>query len=358
MAVEKKTTGRILWLDIMRGFLMFLVVYAHITTNQAVNDYIYSFHMPAFFILSGMTFAFNKETRILAYLKKRLVGLVIPYFLLNLYVTPIWYWNLPFGFEASQSWQRLVIGILLSNKKTGFRMASNTTWFITCLFVADMMFFLIWRFCKKELRITIAAVAVTALAYVCGILRRPGGGIWHVETAFTAMIFILAGYLVMKHISGLDAVLKKAGKMCIPIIIGLLAVGYVLHRANGRITMVGDEYGNLLFFYTCVFATTAAIMFFFMAASGSGRFLKVMHPVNLVGKNTLPYIGFQVPLMRVMRHYIPFFMDQRDSHRLLLALCFYFGFLPLAILIQKYLLPGKYAIWHRRGKKENARGQI
>lgn len=335
------TARRIPWVDILRGFLMFFVIYAHTTTNQNLNDYIYSFHMPAFFAVSGMTFAFNKERAIIPYLKKKLLALIVPYFLLNLYVSPIWYWTTQFGAEPKQKLWQLAVGVLLSNKATGFRMASNTTWFIACLFLADLFFFLVWRKCKNDIAVVVGCLLVTGSAYACGILARPGAGIWHVETAFTAMIFLLGGYLFLKYHERVEAFLDRIGKARILLIFMLFAIGFMLFYRNGRISMIADSYRNLGYFYGSAFATTFGIAITFMLASRKNGFLKGMTLVNQVGKNTLPYIAFQVPLMRVLRHYIPFFGNEADWHRFVLSLVVFFGFLPAAMAIQKYLIPKK-----------------
>ena len=54
--------NRILWLDALKCFAMFLVIWGHViqygVTDYLENDIhigIYSFHMPLFFFLSGIT---------------------------------------------------------------------------------------------------------------------------------------------------------------------------------------------------------------------------------------------------------------------------------------------------------------
>ena len=103
--------------------------------------------------------------------------------------------------------------------------------------------------------------------------------------------------------------------------------------------MIADFYNNLGYFYGSAFATTFGIAISFMLASRKAGFVKGMALVNQVGKYTLPYIAFQVPLMRVLRHYIPFFGNQADWHRFVLSLVVFFGFLPVAMVIQNYLIP-------------------
>jgi fucose 4-O-acetylase-like acetyltransferase len=48
-SISYQKKPRIMWIDIMRGLLMFWVIFGHITEDKAQIVYIYSFHMPAYF---------------------------------------------------------------------------------------------------------------------------------------------------------------------------------------------------------------------------------------------------------------------------------------------------------------------
>jgi fucose 4-O-acetylase-like acetyltransferase len=52
-----KKTNRILWIDVCRGIGILLVVLGH--CDPFFNKYIYGFHMPLFFLLSG--WLYNKQ---------------------------------------------------------------------------------------------------------------------------------------------------------------------------------------------------------------------------------------------------------------------------------------------------------
>lgn len=42
-------------LDAAKGLLILTVVFAHCFTEGTLHDFIFSFHMPAFFVLAGIT---------------------------------------------------------------------------------------------------------------------------------------------------------------------------------------------------------------------------------------------------------------------------------------------------------------
>lgn len=48
--------NRISYLDIFKGFGIFFVVFGHVTHIGALRDYIWNFHMPLFFFVSGLLY--------------------------------------------------------------------------------------------------------------------------------------------------------------------------------------------------------------------------------------------------------------------------------------------------------------
>lgn len=104
-----KLGGRIEVFDICKGILITTVVLGHIIPEKTdIHAWIYSWHIPAFFIISGMLVAYkrNKKHQVLYYhiLDSGLRRLMLPYFgygILLLFVR--WMSN---GFEISNlRWQ-------------------------------------------------------------------------------------------------------------------------------------------------------------------------------------------------------------------------------------------------------------
>lgn len=75
--------GRIIWIDIMRGILMISIVMGHIYTTSLLRKYLYSFHVPAFFFLSGYCFHYSRNFKLFLY--KKIKTVVIPYFSFSLF---------------------------------------------------------------------------------------------------------------------------------------------------------------------------------------------------------------------------------------------------------------------------------
>ena len=85
---------RLSWLDITKGFLMILVVIGHYPgeLDFPLSKYIYWFHMPAFFISSGMFFKpAIKKGLLKSTIHKRFMQLIVPYLFFLMAITVIRY---------------------------------------------------------------------------------------------------------------------------------------------------------------------------------------------------------------------------------------------------------------------------
>ena len=88
---------RIKWLDIVKGIGIVLVVLGHCCTNNLniVTNYICSFHMPLFFLASGITF---KRSSFDDQIRKRFYSLALPliiYTVINYFVVLVSYLLIP-----------------------------------------------------------------------------------------------------------------------------------------------------------------------------------------------------------------------------------------------------------------------
>ena len=69
------------YIDISKGIGILMVVWAHIMLAGWTHQMFYAFHMPLFFLLSGMLFRRDKYTSFSSFLAHRAKRLLIPYFI-------------------------------------------------------------------------------------------------------------------------------------------------------------------------------------------------------------------------------------------------------------------------------------
>ena len=80
-------TERMHWLDVVKGIGIILVVIGHIYSNRTVFNWLYSFHMPLFFIAAGLVY---RKKPILDDIRRRIQSIVVPYFSLGGLVLIYW----------------------------------------------------------------------------------------------------------------------------------------------------------------------------------------------------------------------------------------------------------------------------
>ena len=73
------------YIDVARGICMICIVLGH-QGNPFINRFVFTFHLPVFFIITG--YFFNPKTSFKDLVIKRSRGLIIPYFSLALVFWP------------------------------------------------------------------------------------------------------------------------------------------------------------------------------------------------------------------------------------------------------------------------------
>ena len=79
--VNVKQKSRDHSIDVAKGIAIFLVILGH--TKFIGRDYIYLFHMPLFFFLSGMVYNEKYDEKPVEFILKKIKSLYVPYVLYN-----------------------------------------------------------------------------------------------------------------------------------------------------------------------------------------------------------------------------------------------------------------------------------
>ena len=81
---------RNIWLDVAKGFVIILMVIGHSSIPKLLSDFIWSFHMPFFFIASGFVMNFDKYTS-KSYFHHSVQTLLVPFISYSLIVLICYY---------------------------------------------------------------------------------------------------------------------------------------------------------------------------------------------------------------------------------------------------------------------------
>lgn len=198
---------RLTWVDVTKGFLMILVVIGHYPgeLNFPFIKYIYWFHMPAFFLLSGIFFKEikdNQSTKMT--IKKRFMQLMVPYLFFLFIITAVRYsMELALGnFELSwylQDLWKLVIGGRF------VRGAYGVFWFVTTLFFTYLLFIWMTKYLSRVKQITLLVIfylvahleSFFAMHVINGSPAESAQTIpmlWNLDVVLMAIVYFSLGY--------------------------------------------------------------------------------------------------------------------------------------------------------------------
>ncbi len=171
--------GRIAYLDIARGIGMILVVMGHVEyVDATVRQFISAFHMPLFFLISGiLVWEKQEEKRSFTELvKKKLRSIMLPYVVFSL---------LSFVIEGSRialkgldEWNIVVRQLYQSLCLQGV----STLWFLSALFMSELLFIGIRKKTKNSWTVAVISVIVVAVAWLNGLEKS----VYHLHEASLA----------------------------------------------------------------------------------------------------------------------------------------------------------------------------
>ena len=179
-------------INILKGIGILLVVLGH--TETPLSTVIYTFHMPLFFLLSGYCFSITKYRNFKPFLLSRIKSLVVPYFSFSLIIFALYIANRYLHFYAplNISLRDAFIGIFVNMRSTKYYISM---WFLTCLFVAEILFYFICRLSKSNMKLLAILLIISSIIgyayciYVKKVLP------WNIDLSFTAVAFLGIGYL-------------------------------------------------------------------------------------------------------------------------------------------------------------------
>jgi len=287
---------RVQWIDLFRAWMMFAIVWGHAMGvgklgSSLVNRYLYSFHVAAFFLISGYLFT-GSDVTFGRFFWKKCKSLLVPYYIFSLLSIGIFTVLGSFASSglgvAVKSTDILpnILGMLYGNGATGYMKWNLPLWFIPCLFATNIVFYGIEKLIlalKKKLGLVTVMAGFFAVSFLLAILNYyvlklkmlPFG----LETVLYMLPFYAAGYFLRSFPKLFQS--KSVGKLVVAAI--MLCIGAVLAIAvQKKVDYATSRYENLVVFYISAFFSVVG--FALLARCLPCKWLTYM------GKNTLPIL--------------------------------------------------------------------
>ena len=318
---------RILWLDQLKAVGFYCVILGHMSIPTAFANWIYSFHMPLFFLVSGFTFNLAKTAQAPAkdYLPKLFKRLIIPYFWIELICLCFSFLNTVLIRGQQLHLMKNLLGILVGNGLI-LPYPTRPMYFALVLFLAQV---LLWAILKLTRGNQIAVFALTLALCTFSVLTVGKPMVWRVNVVPMAMLLILCGTLLRKLYDRLQTPIETGNPVWLYLCGAVLfAAGFVLQYYNGRLSMAGNRYGHIIpVGLLAAVLTTCALALFLIR-------LPVPKGMAIIGQNTFFYMGFHRPLITLLENLFP---SVRETWWFLTAgsLAIFFGLVPVVLLVNK-----------------------
>lgn len=299
---------RLTYIDVMRGFAIFFIVYGH-SIVHSLNSHIafnivYSFHVPLFFVISGLTFS-SINKRFFSFLKNKFLRILIPYFIWSLlFLIPYYLFGKSVGesfgntgsFNILENLYNILYGVGASSA-----LKQNTPlWFLPALFSMEIIFYFICKLKgkKNHFIIMLFLFLVSMFSYKFISLILPFG----LNTFLNLGIFFYFGYL-MKEYKIIDIFYENK---CLFIL--LLLVGVITSIINKSISCVDYYYGNIFLFYISSISLSLCTIFF-------SRLILKNEILEYIGKNSMGILIFHKLIIVTFQNKIPIINSLiRDSN--------------------------------------------
>ncbi len=281
---------RVDWIDAVKGLAIILVVIGHVITRTCYNEWdrivrfvIYSFHMPLFFLLSGLTFKVG-DMRMEEFIINKSRRLLLPAVIFSLISIPFYFGykaiSNDFSNEFLKTYTRSIIEKLLDTIMMTSRSAFSGYWFLPVLFSCEIIFFVFIKYIKKESVIVVLVILLVTLnrGLFLKEIYLPLG----IREALLALPFIFSGFKLKDTIARVNVH---------PGIIWALFIVLISHGVFTDQQLSGmycSDVGNILWFYLTGFLGSFVIT----STVSSDNTLSSSKLLKYLGRNSLYIFGF------------------------------------------------------------------
>lgn len=295
------------YIDIAKGIGMLAVIWGHIFTDYSSPSVIlvYAFDIPLFFFLAGMTYNGKKYDTLGKLVKSRAVSLLLPYVVYSVITWLLWA-----GMQLVSHSGRKIFPPLL---QTLFAQGSGTflvhnipLWFVTCLFVVEILYYFISK--TNDVCNVLICIAMACAGHFMlnndldfDFRRLP----WNIEAAMSAMLFYCCGNLFVKHL-GFDLVPKLTSAHKAAALAACAAAAAVFAAGalwNGHITLGSNQLGrNTILLYTNGFLGTAVVIALsaVLASTQNKWGSAAGRGIRWIGEHSFDYMAVHVPIKGIL----------------------------------------------------------
>lgn len=291
---------RIQYIDIAKGIGILLVVIGHcINSSSFPGRWIWSFHMPLFFVISGLCFNPSKNPLFVPFLLKKSKTLLLPLVIFSILMVVIKSVIFPSEFN-------------FATLKTNFPDAAY--WFIFVLFLSEILFFTINKVSdNKHVKFI--------LLFICLIIGKLLN-IYHIYfpynlcSIFACTFFYGIGNIFGATIHSILDNINTNGKSIIISIILLLIPAISVYYLNNTIDLRSNTIPFPILYHVLIaFIGTTGIFLLSKFLSGRDSLIKTI--VLYLGRNTLIILLLHMCFINISANFISPLIPNRIAYKII-----------------------------------------
>lgn len=262
---------RIDWIDSAKAIGIFLVIIGHIMISPRLRGLIFSFHMPLFYFISGLLFSIKKPFK--DFLLSKSKSLLIPYVAFSIISVIL------VKLLINQQTNNFVSTMILSKRNQ--IPYDDPLWFLTSLFVVEIIFYFIAKYLKNKYAILIFTLMVGYFSTVkLAALSATNILPWSLDQSLLYISFFGFGYF-LKQCGILNKDLKKSLTLIILSVIYIVLVfnSTIYPKAWSLIKLPIDL--SFIEFYIWAVLSIAFTLYI-------SQWVSCLKWINFYGKNTIP----------------------------------------------------------------------
>jgi len=321
---------RLKYIDIARGLAMIFIVFGHTIVYSEhcdlIYQFLYSFHVALFFVISGYTF--NIPTNYHEFVKNKFIRIMIPYFIWSfLFLIPyiLLGQTLHLGSEMKASFNVITQckNILYGNGNNFALKQNSSLWFLPAVFIMEICYSLFIKVFNRgekfSLEISFCFIQII-IGFISTLILIDIFLPWGINSTIQFGVFFYMGYLLKKRLL-LDKIRFKYLALFVFSILGILCC-FLNYK---RVSAIDYNYGNYILAILSGFTLSVSVLLICVK-------IKENILLEYLGKNTMSILIFHKIVLMICQSKLGIITSLLKNSTWYIELLIVFGISSCAIL--------------------------